>query len=159
MTDKFFNQPILNSPYECPSAHWQLVAGLPTQNIVLSRRKAEFITPVPKPKKRKDSASQEDLLDESQGVSTGSQKYDPVSRINELRAQVDSWRALPNERDWLVTPDTARLLRHWRCHVFNDIRPFFCQVEAVEMVIWLTEVAPKMGKRGKAFLDYLKCGR
>ena len=56
----------------------------------------------------------------------------------------------------MVTPNTARMLRHWRHYEFNDIRPFFCQIEAVEVAIWLTEVAPKVGKRGKKFLDYLK---
>jgi len=40
-----------------------------------------------------------------------------------------------------VTPVTQRLLSHWRHHPFQNIRPFFCQVEAVETVIWLTEVA------------------
>ncbi len=154
MSDQFFNKPILNSPYEYPSTHWELVDGLPTQHIVESRRKAAFITPIPKPKKRKESQSQE-LLDESLGLSDGSQKYDPMSIITKLRSQVDDWRKLPNERDWLVTPDTARLLRHWRHYAFNGIRPFFCQVEAVEVAIWLTEVAPKIGKRGKVFLDYL----
>ena len=34
----------------------------------------------------------------------------------------------------------ARLLSHWRHHTFEDVRPFFCQVEAVETMIWLTEV-------------------
>ena len=43
-----------------------------------------------------------------------------------------------------MTPETARLLHHWRSHRFADIRPFFCQVEAVETAIWLTEVAPKL---------------
>jgi type III restriction enzyme len=42
-----------------------------------------------------------------------------------------------------VTPETARLLQHWRHHKFSGIRPFFCQVEAVETAIWLTEVAPQ----------------
>lgn len=36
------------------------------------------------------------------------------------------------------------------------IRPFFCQIEAVETAIWLAEVAPHQGERGKKFLDYLK---
>ncbi|KKK57308.1 hypothetical protein LCGC14_3055770, partial [marine sediment metagenome] len=44
---------------------------------------------------------------------------------------------------------------HWRHHHFSNIRPFFCQVEAVETVIWLSEVAPKMGKTGKTFIEYL----
>jgi len=41
-----------------------------------------------------------------------------------------------------VTPETARLLQHWRHHDFAGIRPFFCQIEAVETVIWLREVVP-----------------
>ena len=154
MSDEFFKKPILNSPYEYPSSHWEMVDGLPTHKIINSRRRAEFITPIPKPKKRKDQKSL-DLLDESMGLGNGAQKYDPISIINELRSHVDSWRQLPSERDWMVTPDTARLLKHWRHHEFNGIRPFFCQVEAVEVAIWLTEVAPKMGKTGKKFLDYL----
>ncbi len=53
-----------------------------------------------------------------------------------------------------MTPETARLLQHWRHHKFNNYRPFFCQVEAVETAIWLTEVAPRFGK-GKPFLEHL----
>src|SRR5207302_3537557 len=34
------------------------------------------------------------------------------------------------------------------------VRPFFCQVEAVEAAIWLTEVAPQ-SKSGKQILDHL----
>ncbi len=154
MSDEFFKKPILNSPYEYPSSHWELVNGLPTQNIIHARRRAEFITPIPKPKKQRSTTA--DIFDESLGLGDGSQKYDPISIINELRIQVDAWRELKSERDWLVTPDTARLLKHWRHHEFNGIRPFFCQVEAVEVTIWLAEVAPKMGKTGKKFLDYLK---
>ena len=89
MSNVFFKEPILNSPYERPSAHWELVDGLPTENIVASRRKAAFITPIPKPKKRKDSGDRE-LFDESLGLGDGSQKYDPISLINELRGQVDA---------------------------------------------------------------------
>ena len=155
MSDEFFKKPILNSPYERPSAHWELVNGLPTQHILHSRRKAEFITPIPKPKKRKDSGSRE-LFDESLGLGDGRQKYDPISLINELRGHVDAWRALTSERDWMVSPHTARLLRHWRHYKFNGMRPFFCQVEAVEVAVWLTEVAPNIGKTGRKFLDYLK---
>ncbi|HEY8693009.1 MAG TPA: DEAD/DEAH box helicase family protein, partial [Chloroflexota bacterium] len=64
------------------------------------------------------------------------------------------WRAIPNPASWRVTPETARLLQHWRHHQFNSIRPFFCQVEAVETAIWLTEVAPNEAA-GKTFLDHL----
>ncbi|MBI1763057.1 MAG: DEAD/DEAH box helicase family protein, partial [Acidobacteria bacterium] len=40
-------------------------------------------------------------------------------------------------------------------HPFSGVRQFFCQVEAVETAIWLTEVAPTLGPRGKKFLDHL----
>ena len=157
MEDLFFEYPILNSPYEHPARHWELDAdGQPTQQILESRRPAEFITPVPKPRRRKKGAAQESLVfDEGAGVSTTDQQYDPTPIINDLRYQVDQWRKLPSPNDWRVTPETARLLQHWRHHRFAGIRPFFCQIEAVETAIWLTEVAPEFGKTGKGFLEHL----
>jgi type III restriction enzyme len=67
---------------------------------------------------------------------------------------VDAWRKLAPAQ-WQVSPETARLLQHWRHHQFDVVRPFFCQVEAVETAIWLTEVAPHLaaGKRVLAHLD------
>ena len=51
MNNGFFERPILNSPYEYPRWHWELDAqGQPTQQIIEKRRRAEFITPIPKPK-------------------------------------------------------------------------------------------------------------
>lgn len=156
MVIPFFERPILNSPYECPTRHWELdAAGQPTQNIIETRRRAQFITPIPKPKKRKNAAKQEGFVFmDSAGLSTSAQQYDPTSIINEVRGYVDVWRALPNSSQWRVTPITERLLTHWRQHPFNDIRPFFCQVEAAETAIWLTEVAPK-SQNGKRLLNQL----
>ena len=91
MSNPFFDHPILNSPYECPRRHWELDNdGQPTQRIIPERRKAKFITPVPKPKKRKGSAAaQADLVfDEGKGLSTAQQQYDTTSTINELRRHV-----------------------------------------------------------------------
>jgi type III restriction enzyme len=158
MDNRFFEQPVLNSPYEYPSRHWELDAeGQPTQRIIDSRRAVEFITPIPKPKKRKGSGAKQMafVFDEGKGLSTEEQQYDPTPIINELRRHVDLWRARPKPSDWQVTPETTRLLQHWRHHRFNDIRPFFCQIEAVETVIFLTEVAAKTGKKGKGFLEHL----
>jgi type III restriction enzyme len=152
----FFEKPVLNSPYAYPTRHWELDAqGQPTQKIIESRRRVEFITPIPKPRKRKGSAQKTLVFDEGKGLSTQAQQYDPTPIINELRRHVDQWRSLPNPNDWQVTPETARLLQHWRHHQFNNIRPFFCQIEAVEVAIWLTEVAPKAGKIGSRFLEHL----
>jgi type III restriction enzyme len=153
----FFSQPILYSPYEYPSRHWELDQdGQPTQQILERRRSAEFITPIPKPRKQKRASKQMALvLDEGKGLSTSKQQYDPTGTINLVRNYVDQWRMIPDPNDWKVTPETARLLQHWRHHQFTDIRPFFCQVEAVETLIWLTEVAPKGGKREKELLERL----
>ena len=155
MDNRFFEKPILNSPYKYPARHWELDdQGQPTQQIINRRRRAAFITPIPKPKKRKGAAHQQQLFVD-QTISTVEQQYDPTSKINELRGHVDQWRSLPNPNDWKVTPETARLLQHWRHHKFNNFRPFFCQIEAVEAAIWLAEVAPKVRKAGKGFLDHL----
>jgi type III restriction enzyme len=157
MSNPFFDHPVLNSPYDYPARHWELDAtGQPTQQIIKNRRRAEFITPIPKAKKRiKPSAQHEFVFDEGKGLSSKEQQYDPTSIINEIRQYVDQWRAWPNPNDWQVTPETARLLQHWRHHRFSEIRPFFCQVEAVETAIWLTEVAPRTAKMRKRFLDHL----
>jgi type III restriction enzyme len=56
------------------------------------------------------------VFDEGKGLSTKERQYDPISIINEVRHAVDTWRALPNSRQWQVTPETARLLQHWRHH-------------------------------------------
>ena len=157
MPNPFFDQPILNSPYVYPSRHWELdKSGQPTQKIIDSRRKAEFVTPIPKPKKRKNKNSEqlELTLDEGHGLSTGEQQYDTTSVINRVRRLVEEWRAIPNPSNWHVTPETVRLLQHWRHHDFSGVRPFFCQVEAVETAIWLTEVAAK-SKEGNRLLDHL----
>ncbi len=156
MDNQFFERPILNSPYADPKRHWELdEQGQPTLRIIENRRRAEFITPIPKPRKRKGKADQQDLVfDEGKGLSTEEQQYDQTSVINELRHHVNLWRNRQNPNDWHVTPETARLLQHWRHHNFTGIRPFFCQIEAVETAIWLTEVAQKAGP-GKGFLEHL----
>ena len=156
---EFFEQPVLNSPYECPSRHWELdETGQPTQKIIESRRQVSFITAVPTSKKQRgSSANQASLVFDktARELETDNQQYELMQTINGVRQQVDRWRDLPNPSQWQVTPETARLLQHWRHHRFSGIRPFFCQVEAVETAIWLSEVAPRTGRAGKSFLDHL----
>ena len=157
MSNLFFEKPILNSPYEIPTRHWELdPSGQPTQQVAKARRRAEFITPIPKPRKQKGGTKQDSLVfDEGHGLSTQEQRYDHTAIINAVRHEVNKWRELTDPTTWRVTPETARLLQHWRHHKFGGVRPFFCQVEAVETSIWLTEVAPQMGKVGQNFIDHL----
>jgi type III restriction enzyme len=157
VTQHFFEHPILNSPYGYPARHWELVDGQPTNKILETRRRSELITPVPQPKKRRQKRGQKEMVfDEGKGLSSEEQEYNPTPIINEIRSYVDSWRNLPNPNDWQVTPETARLLQHWRHHPFQSQRPFFCQVEAIETAIWLTEVAPKLGKRAEKFWAHIE---
>jgi len=100
MANPFFDHPILNSPYTCPTRHWELdELGQPTQKIVEHRRKAQFITPIPKPKKQKSKAEakqQDFIFDEGKGLSDEKQQYDPTSIINRIRAEVETRRNWPN---------------------------------------------------------------
>ena len=151
MAESFYEKPILNSPYEEPRLHHRLDdAGQPVDGPPeTGRRRSELISPVPKPRIRRQEGApkQADLaFSSSDGISSESQEYDPFPNINYIRSQVDTWRKIPNPHDWGVTPATARLLQHWRDHNFQGIRPFFCQIEAVETIIWLTEVERRQKK-------------
>ena len=156
MDHDFFKAPILNSPYEYPSRHWELdSSGQPTNQVVPKRRQVAFITPIPRPKKQKHVQPRMVYDEAAAALGTSEQQYDLTAFIGGVRQRVDRWRELPQPGQWRVTPETARLLRHWRSHRFSDVRPFFCQVEAVETVIWLTEVAPQLGREERRILDHL----
>ncbi|MDZ7802103.1 MAG: DEAD/DEAH box helicase family protein [Trueperaceae bacterium] len=162
MSNAFFEQPILNPPYERPSRHWELTdEGQPTQKVLEFRRPARFFTPIPKARKQSSANEEQQALvfDEGKGLSTSEQSYEATSQyINDVRQHVDSWR---DEGYPGVTPETGRLLWHWRDPHALGRRPFFCQLEAVETVVWLTEIAPSLGasstkgKAARVFLDRL----
>ena len=92
MSDLFFEKPILISPYETPIRQWELdPSGQPTQLVAETRRRAEFITSVQKPRKQKGAAKQDSLFfDEGLWLSTQEQSYGltDLSGFNEL----GSWR-------------------------------------------------------------------
>ena len=163
MNPRFFKQPVLNSPYSTPTRHWLLGSdGQPTHEIVPSRRPADFVTPVPRPRgagrgtKGTVVGSEQAMLvlDQGRGLSTADQQY-LKDVINRVRDHVTRWRAIPDPNEWRVTPETARILRHWRSHRFSGVRPFFCQVEAAETVIWFTEVAQRT-KAGRELIQHLE---
>jgi type III restriction enzyme len=158
MNDGFFERPILNSPYACPPRHWELDEdGQPTNRIIETRRRSELITPVPKPQKRRRSPGQAELgFGVGDGLSTPEQEYNPTPIINEIRGYVAAWRNLPNPNQWQVTPETARLLQHWRHHQFDNLKPFFCQIEAVETAIWLAEVASDRAAAGARIWTHIR---
>jgi type III restriction enzyme len=158
MAESFFERPILNSPYEVPQLHHALDEDGQPLDVppIQGRRPSKLITPVPRPRKKKNKIKQGSLVfGDDKGLSSAEQEYNPTPIINEIRSHVASWRDLHNSADWGVTPATARLLTHWRHYNFESIRPFFCQIEAVETVIWLTEVA-RQQKRYAKFWEHIK---
>ena len=160
MAESFYEKPILNSPYKEPRLHHRLDdAGQPVDGPPVSgRRDSKLLTPVPQPRLRSQQDAQEQVglaFSYDEGLSSDEQAYNPFPIINEIRSHVSDWRRLQNQQDWGVTPATARLLRHWRDYQFQGIRPFFCQIEAMETIIWLTEVARRQ-KRHKHIWQHIE---
>ncbi len=131
----FVDNPIINSPFERPKWHFELEDdGQPTGKKLPDRRRSIYVVPVPAARRRGPQQRELSLED----------KVTENVLVNEIRRHVDQWRELPPGQ-WGVTPETQRLLLHWR-DPDRERKLFFCQREAVETLIWLTEVAPKKFK-------------
>jgi type III restriction enzyme len=159
MTKPFYAEPILNSPYFAPTRHHALGDdGRPLEHPPIEgRRRSAHVTPVPPGRNRQARGNQAELGLGIEGE--GGQKYSFNPIVNELRGHLESWRKLPNPNDWGVTPATLRLLQHWRHYDFQNYRPFFCQIEAVETAIWLTEVARNRGQYANVFRSLAESNR
>jgi type III restriction enzyme len=128
----FTDNPIINSPFAKPQWHFELDdEGQPTGKKLAGRRESVQVVPVPAARRR--GPRQRELALEEKTTSN--------TLVNAIRIEVDQWRELPPSQ-WGVTPETQRLLLHWR-DPNRERKQFFCQCEAIETLIWLTEVAPK----------------
>ena len=98
----FALNPILNSPYEYPKRHWEMdESNLPTQKINEFRRPSSLKSPIVANRRRNGNNIQGDLFAQNEdGVD-----YSTNDFINSIRAKVDEWRSLPQEK-WGVTPET-----------------------------------------------------
>jgi type III restriction enzyme len=127
--------PILNSPFEPPTRHFELGPDGPTGVIRDGRRPSESFVPVPRPKK---GTAQQTLDFDLTG-----ERREENSLINDIRFEVDRWRARGYPG---VTPHTRKLLHHWSAGKTERDEPvFFCQREAAETAIFLAEVAGRHG--------------
>ncbi|MGA7325532.1 MAG: DEAD/DEAH box helicase family protein, partial [Rhodomicrobium sp.] len=148
MTSSIEN-PIINSPFQEPYQHWLLDEfGRPTGEIAQGRRRSEYIVPIAT-SKRKSSSQDELVFADIEGMA--STRANDI--VNEIRKSVETWRSTPGMPAG-VTYETARLLVHWR-DKRREKPLFYCQVEAAETVIWLTEVATK-NSRYSRFIEYLE---
>src|SRR4051794_14643712 len=128
MPSAVIENPILNSPYREPARHFRLDGtGQITDTVDPGRRGSAYFLPIAAPKKRAAPG----LFD------AVPEKQEESGHVNEIRKLVKVWR----DRGWPdVTPTTRALLEHW--HTEDRFRPFFfCQVEALETLIFLAEVA------------------
>lgn len=143
------DNPILNSPFLPPHRHWALDdSGKPTGAIIAERRRSQYIVPIATSKRK--IGGQEELVF---GDIEGQAATRANDTVNEIRANVDAWRKASTVPSG-ITHESARLIMHWRDQ--SRERPlFFCQVEAVETIIWLTEVASKSSRHTR-FLDIVK---
>lgn len=124
--------PILNSPFTAPTRHFRLEDGTLSGEVVDGRRPSVRILPAP-PVRRKGQQT----LDIE-----GPDRVEENPWINRLRSQLALWRVRHDN----VTPTTRRLLEHWT-DPDRPSRLFFCQIEALETLIFLTEVAPRHDRR------------
>jgi type III restriction enzyme len=132
--------PILNSPFDEPARHFQFDnANNITDRIAEGRRKSSYFVPIAAPKKKAKGLFDNLLADE---------KRTETDHVNRIRASVKLWR----DRGWPdVSAVTRALLEHWTC---SDRlrRLFFCQIEALETFIFITEVA-KQTKYGETWIE------
>lgn len=128
MAQKGIDKLIINSPYQVPKYHWQYDRETQWFSKEEGRRPAGYVM-----------------------ATEGSKSFDdpgvfiPIELVNKIRPRVDDWR----ERGYPgVTGITKRLLDHWQDpEERKDRRFFFCQLEAIETLIWLNE-APEAEKVG-----------
>lgn len=120
---------ILNSPTEYPTKHWKFIPDGHRYEIVDGRREAGYTIADPKAKRHHD-----------RGV------FIPLLLVNQIRKRVDAWRAADYPG---VTGVTKKLLAHWHNHTARDYPLFFCQLEAIETLIWCIE-APAAERAGIA---------
>ncbi|CAN5852384.1 DEAD/DEAH box helicase family protein [soil metagenome] len=126
--------PIINTPFAEPARHFVTTRdGKVSGEIAERRRPSEFFVPVARP--RKGSAQM--TMDQFGGPT----RQQPNEIVNEIRHAVGRWRLQGYPH---ITPVTRDLLEHWRADD-RERRLFFCQVEAAETAIYLTEAAERMG--------------
>ena len=128
MPQSTIDQLIVNSPYAEPASHWRYDRTTRLFDLAEGRRPAGYVV-----------ASEDSRAFDDPGV------FVEIPLVNRIRPRVRAWR----EAGWPgVTGITKRLLEHWTdAEAFDDRRFFFCQIEAVETLIWLAE-APAADRAG-----------
>ena len=134
--------PILNSPFEMPTRHFKFDEDGITDETAVSRRPSSYFIPIASPRKK---VKQLPLGPE--WTQDRARENDDVNAIRN-RVALSRNRGYPD-----ITPVTRGLLEYWT-RPDRGRRLFFCQIEALETLIFLTEAAEKSGDA--AILNKLK---
>jgi len=107
---------IINSPYVRPEQHWTEGRGGKLE-VKPERRPASY-----------------DVFD----ARNNTKRTETLDLVNTIRERVDQWRAdgYPG-----VTIVTRKLLEHWHDREARQYPFYFCQLEAIETLIWWVEGA------------------
>jgi type III restriction enzyme len=117
---KKISQLVINSPYEEPRQHWTYKRETRLFELKDGRRAAGFLR-----------ASEVSKAFDDPG------EFIELPIVNRIRPRVRAWREAGYPG---VTGITKRLLEYWRDPEQRENRRFFfCQLEAIETLIWLTE--------------------
>lgn len=125
--------PILNSPFSEPERHFLFNDEGITDQIADGRRESGYFLPIASPRKRDGQ-----LKFETQWTAD---RFTAAPRINRIRQRIGQWRTGGYVG---CTRTTERLLQYWN-NPLREKKLFFCQREAVETAIYLTEVASHYG--------------
>ncbi len=136
MKQVVIENPVINSPYREPDRHFRFTDEGITNEIVKGRRSSSYFIPIAKPKKKK--AEQQQLHFDTEWTQD---RIEENKTVNRIRERVKIWR----QGGYVgVTPTTRQLLAYWNDPDRGKLL-FFCQIEALETAIYITEVAGKYG--------------
>ena len=132
MRQVVIKNPIINSPFEEPRRHFRFDDEGITNETVESRRVSQYFVPIARPRKKGSKQLQFD-------TEWTQDRIEENELVNRIRSRVKLWR----EGGYVgVTPTTARLLAYWLDRT-REKKLFFCQIEALETAIYISEVARK----------------
>lgn len=128
--------PIINSPFDEPTRHFRFTDEGITNEEVDGRRISSYFVPFARPKKQNGTAQQA-VFD----TEWTQDRIEENKLVNDIRRRVGLWR----KGGYVgVTPTTTRLIAYWT-DPNREKKLFFCQNEALETAIYITEVARKYG--------------
>ena len=128
--------PILNSPYQEPKRHFKSDERGLTEEVDEFRRPSTFYIPVPRAKTLQKQAEQ-NMAEGALGIEM--QKENEF--VNKVRTKISEWR---NQEYPGLTKTSRDLLSYWTDET-RENKLFFCQIEALETIMYVNEVAEKSG--------------